>query len=69
MMMLCSQSRRFSVQICRERSHDTAQVVSAQGLHGLLDVTKTDAIVADVKFHLIIVEASEAVDVTIRDRV
>ncbi|ROW10618.1 hypothetical protein VMCG_01994 [Cytospora schulzeri] len=57
---------------------DPTTLVSAQGLHsahapsaqfGLLDVTKADAIVADVKFDLVIVKASGPVDVTTRDRV
>ncbi|WYZ45768.1 hypothetical protein EsH8_VIII_001084 [Colletotrichum jinshuiense] len=57
---------------------DPTTLVSAQGQHstyapsaqfGLLDITRTDAIVADVKFDLVIVKASEPVDVTTRDRV
>ncbi|KAK3312510.1 hypothetical protein B0H66DRAFT_608772 [Apodospora peruviana] len=57
---------------------DPKTLVGAQALHsphapsaqfGLLDVTKTDAIVAGAKFDLIIVNASVLVDTTTRDRV
>ncbi|KAK1579370.1 reducing type I polyketide synthase [Colletotrichum navitas] len=57
---------------------DPTTLVSAQSLHSshapsaqfvLLDITKTNAIVSDVKFDLVIVKASEHVDVTTRDQV
>ncbi|KAJ5137885.1 reducing type I polyketide synthase [Penicillium atrosanguineum] len=57
---------------------DPTTLVTAQGLHlphvpsaqfGLLDITKTEEIVADTKFDLVIVKASEPVEPIVRDRV
>jgi hypothetical protein len=57
---------------------DPTTLVTAQGLHsphapfaqfGLLDITRTEEIVVDTKFDLVIVKASEPVEPVVRDRV